>query len=182
MLRTQVPVSLLFALLSTSIGLPASAQYWHSMSVGGGAYLLFSPVNSTPLNETSSLAHSVLFTRCGGSMPPMPYFLFPPLETSDSLAVQMPCQEDNDYCSERGIPIRILIDTIDGQTIAIADTAGIKDNIYLYPRNEDQRVEWLHLLNSGDVLSIAFDWYQDGIFDWNWPLTSYHSLRDKHCK
>lgn len=112
----------------------------------------------------------------------MPYFLFGPLETSDSLAAQqIPCKEGNDYCSERGIPIRISVDTTDGQTITRADTAGIRENIYLYPRNEDQRVGWLHLLNSGNVLSIAFDWYQDGAFDWSWPLERYHSLREKHC-
>lgn len=177
----RVPV-LLFALLSINIELPASAQYWHSMPADGGAYLLFSPVNSTPVNDTSSLAHSVLFTRCGGDMPAMPYFLFPPLEASDSLAVQMPCKEGDDYCSERGIPVRISVDTIDGRTITRADTAGIKDKTYLYPRNEDQRVEWLHLLNSGAMLSISFDWYQDGFFDWSWHLIPYHSLRDKHCK
>ena len=149
---------------------------------GGDAYLLFSSVNSTSANETSSLVHSALFCHCGGDMPPMPYFLFPPIETSDSLAIHMPCEGQYDHCSEKGIPIHMSVDTIDGQTIARTDTAGIRDNIYLYPRSEDQRVEWLHLLNSADVFSIAFDWYQDGIFEWRWHMGPYHSLWDKHCK
>ncbi len=174
--------SLLFALLSILVELPASAQYWHVMSgEEEGTRLLFAPVNSTPVND-ASVAHSALFARCGGKIPPLPYFLFPPLETSDSLAVQMSCQEDNDYCSERGIPIRISVDNSDGQTVTRADTAGIKDNVYLYPRSEDQRVEWLHLLNSGDVLTLGFDWYQEGAFHWSWKLKRYHSLWDRHCE
>ncbi len=112
----------------------------------------------------------------------MPYFLFPPLETYDSLAVHMPCKEDNGYCSEKGIPIRMSVGPTDGQIVSVADTAGVRENIYLYPRSEDQRVEWLHLLNSREELSIGFDWYEENVFSWSWRLTQYHSLREKHCK
>ena len=131
-------------------------------------------------SEKTAAPGSILI-RCEGDLPALPAFAFEILEHSQPYVLRLPCTEGNAFCSERSIPFRISVTADDGRNTVMADTAGIQDDHFMYPRDETQRVRWLHWLDTAAELGRGLTWHQDGLFEWTWDLRSYASKRVRVC-
>ena len=182
---------LLAVLLFSALGvLPGQGQtIWRSMPaqmmssiMGSEGMFVYAIALAVPTDgsEKTATPGSILI-RCEGDLPALPVFAFEILENSESHVLQMPCEADNAFCSERAIPFRVSWTTGDGKDHIRADTAGIRNEAFLHPRNEAQRDRWLHWLDTGAELGIGFDWHQDGLFEWTWDLRQYASKREQIC-
>ena len=166
--------------------LPASGQgqRWHvAPSTGSGEVYLFSTVLAALTGGAEKVPpHATLLLRCGGDQSTLPFFQSPVLEDSVPYVLRRACEEGHDFCSEQAIPFRMSVGTKDGQSIVYADTAGIREISYMYPRDDAQRDRWLHWLDTGSELELGFDWYKGDSLKWKWSLRQYASTREKKCR